>query len=208
MNDYTRSSLTFLVSQLRDRELSSANFRVITGEIAALLAALSLGAVPNREVPIQTPQSSAIKYALKHPILLVPIMRAGISLLPAFLNIYKDADVGFLGIARDETTALPKSYYQKLPRISSDHWVMILEPMVATGGSALLAMKELIEAGAVESQIMLVSVIVSREGIDKVKSIHPNAHYVSAAIDPDIKDFMITPGLGDFGDRYFCSLAH
>jgi uracil phosphoribosyltransferase len=135
-------------------------------------------------------------------VVLVPILRAGMALLPAFLALFPEAPIGFFGIKRDEKTALPHLYYEKLPSIAETDTVFLLDPMIATGGTACLALKLLKQKGAKE--IFLFAVIGATIGMKKVEHEHPEVKMLVAAEDPELNaQKMIVPGLGDFGDRYF-----
>ena len=137
-------------------------------------------------------------------IILVPILRAGLALLPTFQEIFEAAPIGLLGIRRDEKTALPYLYYEKLPFLSPADQIFILDPMLATGGSANLALDRLAAQGADLDRATLITIIAAREGIHSVKKRHPQVGIYSVAVDEELDSRKyIVPGLGDFGDRYF-----
>lgn len=144
-----------------------------------------------------------------NPTILVPILRAGLSLLPAFSSAFPKASIGVIGIKRDEKTAMPIKYYDKLPSITSNDRILILDPMVATGGTAHLALTTLTNLGASPSQITLIGIIASTQGLTALKKTHPQVTLNILATDPLLSDDkMILPGLGDFGDRYFGTPKH
>ena len=172
-----------LLATLRDSKTSSALFRRTTSALSPLLVH---EATENK------------------PSVLVPILRAGLSLLPAFSSAFPEASIGILGIKRDEKTALAGKYYEKLPRLTPNDHILILDPMVATGGTARLALTTLINQGASPSRITLISIIASAEGITSLKKTYPEVSLNILAIDPHLSsEKMILPGLGDFGDRFF-----
>lgn len=138
------------------------------------------------------------------PTALIPILRAGLALLPPFTSTFPNASIGILGIKRDEKTALPHKYYEHLPTLSTTDLIFLLDPMIATGGTARLAIKTLLERGASPTNITLIGVIASEEGIRSIQSEYPQVVLHIVTTDPSLSDKkMIVPGLGDFGDRYF-----
>jgi len=125
-------------------------------------------------------------------------------LLQPFMRLFNSSKVGFIGLFRDEITATPTKYYQNIPEIGPKEDVIILEPMIATGGSSSFAIKTLIGLGVKEEKIILASMIGAKEGLKNLKSIAPKVRTVVIHIDPDLSpNKFIVPGLGDFGDRYF-----
>jgi uracil phosphoribosyltransferase len=163
---------------LRDRSTSRVAFREAADKLGILMA---------EEIHVEKAT-------------LVPILRAGIALLHPFQKKFPAAPIGFLGIRRDEKTALPHLYYENLPPLTEQ--ILILDPMLATGGSANLAIDRLKSKGA--KHIHLISVIASRDGIEAIKKRHQDIKIYSVAIDETLDaDKFIVPGLGDFGDRYF-----
>lgn len=191
-----------LLTLLRDQSTPLHPFRAAADQLAQILAFESAQWLAKKECKVQTPLGTAHGHTIGEIPLLVPILRAGLVLLPAFLQVYLRAPVGLLGIRRDEATAHPKLYYQNLPSISGENPVFILEPMIATGGSAKLAIELLQKMGA--KQIRIISVLGSQEGVDRLKKEHPEVILQIAQIDPKLNaERMIVPGLGDFGDRYF-----
>jgi uracil phosphoribosyltransferase len=174
----------FFLSQLRNRTANTQKFRAATSGISKLMASEISDQIGCKEI------------------ILIPILRAGLALLPAFQKIFEGAPIGFLGIKRDEKTALPHLYYQNLPPLSPQSHILLLDPMLATGGSANLALDIIKKEGGVH--ITLVSVIAAPEGIEAVKKRHPEVLSYSVAIDEKLDpQKYIVPGLGDFGDRYF-----
>lgn len=140
----------------------------------------------------------------KERIILVPILRAGLALLPAFIEKFPRASVGFIGLKRNEKTLKPKAYYQNIPKLSKNDTVIVLDPMLATGGSAVAGIKTLIKCGAREKNIIFVGIISAPEGIAKLQKNFPLVQILCAEYDKKLdKKGYIVPGLGDFGDRYF-----
>jgi uracil phosphoribosyltransferase len=172
---------------LRDRSIDCLAFRAAAAKLSELIAS-EIGAQigPNKRI------------------ILIPILRAGLALLPPFQKMFANAPIGILGIRRDEETALPHLYYEKLPRLAPNDRILLLDPMLATGGSASLALDRLEAHGANLSRTTLVGVIASQEGFKAVKKHCPQVHIYTVAIDEklDFKKYIV-PGLGDFGDRYF-----
>lgn len=174
-------------SILRNRKSKTANFREAATDIAKALA---------EEVGENISKNSTV--------VLVPILRSGLALLPEFLNTFTNARVGFLGLKRNEKTLKPKAYYQNIPKISKKDVVIVLDPMLATGGSAVAGIKELIVSGAHEENIIFVCVISAPQGIAKIQKNFPLVQILCAEYDKKLdKNGYIVPGLGDFGDRYF-----
>lgn len=177
------SAQEFLLTTLRDFETPPPLFRKTTSALAAHFAK----------------EARAL-----HPTLLIPILRSGLALLPAFTEAFPEASIGILGIKRDEITARPHLYYEKLPRIGPEDRIALLDPMLATGGTARLAFAHLAQKGATEKNIALIGVLSSAPGEASVKDAYPEATLRILATDPLLSPHkMIVPGLGDFGDRFF-----
>lgn len=171
---------------LRNRKSSTKDFRKSADEVAKALA------------------SEIAQHVAKERIILVPILRAGLALLPAFIEKFPEARVGFIGLKRNEKTLKPKAYYQNIPKISKSDTVLVLDPMLATGGSAVAGITALIKAGAREENIIFVGVISAPEGIAKLQKNFSLVQILCAEYDKKLdKKGYIVPGLGDFGDRYF-----
>lgn len=193
-----------LLTTLRDKKTDTAAFRQAADRLSELIAADIAAEMPKDPVSIETPLGSAKGFKPMHKIVLIPILRAGIALLPAFLKLFPDARVGFLGIKRDEKTVQSNQYYEKLPSLSADDIVIVLDPMIATGGTALLALEKLSEKKVHPSRIFFAGIIGSSEGIQRVKSKFPYVNLRIVGEDSQLNDRkFIVPGLGDFGDRYF-----
>lgn len=193
-----------LITVLRNRDTSIEQYRQATDQLGTVLAVECDALFPKSAVFVDTPLARTHGVCFKHESVLVPILRSGLVLLPPFMRFHPGASVGFIGIRRDEKTAIPESYYTKLPPFSSHNPILILDPMIATGGSATLAVKILKEAGAVEKQITLIAFIAAPKGITRFQSACPEVGLVIAQVDEGLdEEKRIIPGLGDFGDRYF-----
>lgn len=193
-----------LITLLRDATTSLVDFRRATHKLASILAAEAATHLGYVEVTVQTPLASSrgVKYSRK--LILAPVLRAGLALLPTFLSFFDDALVGVIGAQRDEATAIAYGYYCKLPKITADDDVIILDPMIATGGSADIAIQAILDAGAKEEHIMLASVISAPEGLASLALAFPKVRVLTAQIDEKLNSQkFILPGLGDFGDRFF-----
>lgn len=180
-----------LLITLRNRKSRTEDFRKAADKVAVLLA---------KEVS---------KYLNKEKvdttnIVLVPVLRSGVVLLNPFLQIFKSSKVGFIGLKRNEKTLKPKAYYHNLPKIKKQDKVIVIDPMLATGGSAVATIKDLINAGAIEKNIIFAGLISSPEGIANLQKNFPHIEMFIAVQDKGLdKKGYIVPGLGDFGDRYF-----
>lgn len=196
-----------LITRLRDKNTTLEGFRSAANQLADLIAIESCSFIEKKYDTILTPIDKTQGTFLNKKIFLLPILRAGLIFLPSFLKYYPSAKVGFLGIKRDEKTALPHLYYEKLSNLDTNDVVFILDPMIATAGSSLLAIEILKKKGLNESQIKLIAIIASKEGILRLKTQYPSIETSVAAIDNELNnDKYITPGLGDFGDRYFSTI--
>jgi uracil phosphoribosyltransferase len=193
-----------LVTVLRNKNATMEEYRQATDQLGTVLAVECDALFPKATVFVDTPLARTHGTCFKHESVLVPILRSGLVLLPPFMRFHPGASVGFIGIRRDEETALPELYYNKLPEFTVDNPILILDPMIATGGSAAMAVKVLKAAGAVEKQMTLISFIASPEGITRFQKECPEVGLVVAQVDEGLDDQKrILPGLGDFGDRYF-----
>lgn len=191
------------LTTLRNSTSSLSEFRTAAHQLASLLATDAASLIPLEPGIVHTPLGSS-QGATLPPVSLMVILRAGLILLPAFQKLFPEASIGFFGIRREEETALPRLYYQNLPQDLDQNWIILLDPMLATGGSAHLALQHLKESGAALNRTILVSVLAAQEGVDRIKKQFSAVSLVTAAIDPALnaKKFIV-PGLGDFGDRYF-----
>lgn len=193
-----------LITILRNRNSSIEQFRQASEQLGTVLAVECDALFPKATIFVETPFARTHGVAFKHESVLVPILRSGLVLLPPFMRFHPGASVGFIGTRRDEKTAIPELYYKKLPPFTPNNPILLLDPMIATGGSAALAVRVLKEAGAVEKQITLIAFIASPEGITRFQKECPEVGLIVAQVDEGLDEQKrIIPGLGDFGDRYF-----
>lgn len=192
---------------LRNRDSTIEQYREATELLGTVLAVESDTLFLKSTIQVDTPLTRTHGEQIKHDPVLVPILRSGLVLLPPFMRFHPRATVGFIGARRDEKTAIPELYYSKIPPFTSVNPILLLDPMIATGGSATLAVKVLKKAGAQEKQITLISFIASPEGITNFQKECPEVGLIVAQVDEGLNhNKYILPGLGDFGDRYFGTL--
>lgn len=190
------------LTRLRDIETGSEDFRARLNELATLMVFESTRDLGTRSVVIQTPLAPHEGAALARPIIIAPILRAGLGLLAGMLDLLADVSVAHIGIFRNEETHRPESYYFKAPAHLAEAEVLLVDPMLATGWSATAAVTRLKEAGAV--RIRFVCLVSCQAGLAQLRGAHPDVHIFTAAIDPELNErAYIVPGLGDAGDRYF-----
>ncbi|MBS0635222.1 MAG: uracil phosphoribosyltransferase [Verrucomicrobia bacterium] len=193
-----------LITILRNRNTPIEQYRQAADQLGTVLAVECDSLFPKATLFVDTPLARTHGVCFKHEFVLVPILRSGLALLPPFMRFHPGAGIGFIGTRRDEKTAIPELYYANLPPFTQDNPILLLDPMIATGGSAALAVKVLKDAGAVEKQITLISFIASPEGITRFQKDCPEVGLVVAQVDEGLDEQKrILPGLGDFGDRYF-----
>jgi len=186
---------------LRDARTAPADFRRHAQRLGALLARHAVLDIPLSEGTVRTPLAEAPTLLPSVPIVAVPVLRAGLGLLPGVHDVLPDAQVGMIGLERDADTLDARCYYFKVPPLDGA-WVLVLEPMLATGGSASDAVRALGAAGA--AHVIVVSVVATEQGIDRVLRDSSATRIVTAAVDPSLDERgYIVPGLGDFGDRLF-----
>lgn len=187
---------------LRDERTEPKKFREVVRELSWLLGYEALADVGVRPIEIRTPMEAMTAHELGERIGLVPILRAGLGMVDAMLELMPTAQVWHLGLFRDERTLRPVEYYNKLPNSATVDLCLILDPMLATGGSATAAIEVLKKWGAVK--IKLVNIIAAPEGVEAVTAAHPDVAIYCAALDRELNSRgYIQPGLGDAGDRQF-----
>ena len=191
------------VSVLRDVSTPSNQFRGLIKEITELLVYEATRDLPTEEVEIQTPMTVAkCRVIAGRKLAFVPILRAGLGMVDGGLELIPSARVGHIGMYRDEETLIPHPYYCKLPKDINERDVIVLDPMLATGGSASDALTKLKEAGC--KNIKFMCLVAAPEGVAKVQADHPDVDIYVAALDEKLNDHAyIVPGLGDAGDRIF-----
>jgi uracil phosphoribosyltransferase len=190
------------LTELRDLATEPRKFRALLNEIAGLMIYEVTRSWPTRPRPIRTPLEEMIGHVLARPVTLVPVLRAGLGMADGVLRLLPDARLGHLGVRRDEETLQPIAYYQKLPPDIADTEVLLIDPMLATGGSGAAAVSFLKNAGV--TSIRFVCLVAAPEGIAAFHGQHPEIPIYTAAVDRQLNDKgYILPGLGDAGDRLF-----
>ena len=190
------------LSVLRDRETAHGAFRQALFEAAAIMAVEVARELPVRDVEIETPLEPTRGLRLRDEVAVVPVLRAGLGMVEGFLRLLPDARVGHVGIYRDEQEHVPVSYYERLPPRLPSSRVYVLDPMLATGGSAVSALERLKRAGA--RRLELVCLVAAPQGLEAVQRAHPEVPVWTAAVDRELdENAYIRPGLGDAGDRVF-----
>ncbi|MBR2677113.1 MAG: uracil phosphoribosyltransferase [Solobacterium sp.] len=194
--------ITHKLTQMRNKNTCTKDFRENLDEIAELMAYEVCRDLPTQPVDIETPIGPCTGYELAKEVVIVPILRAGIGLLDGIRRLVPTAKVGFIGLYRDEETLEPHEYFAKFPKNLDQSIVMIVDPMLATGGSALAAIDMMKKRGA--KQIKLVCLVGVPEGVTAVQKAHPDVDIYLAAMDDHLNEVgYIVPGLGDAGDRIF-----
>lgn len=191
------------VAIIRNKDTNTKQFREIISEIATLMAYESFKDVPTQEIEVETPLEKTKQIVVKeNSIALVPILRAGLGMVDGVLTLFPAAKVGHIGLYRNENTLEPQEYYCKLPKNIEEKVVMVLDPMLATGGSACEALKMLKRHGC--KKIKFLSIIAAPTGIEKVATEHPDVEIYVSTLDRCLNENgYILPGLGDAGDRIF-----
>lgn len=194
-------SLTYL----RDKRTGPEQYRLHARIVSHIVAADVTRDLPLATVTVDTPLEATTGQVLSAPVILVPVLRAGLAMLFAMLDFLPGSQVGMLGLERDEATAIAHAYYEKQPSSYRGAKTILLDPMLATGGSALAALERLKTRGA--QDIRIACIVSCPEGITAVRSRHPDVLIYTCAIDRQLNaQAYILPGLGDFGDRYFGTL--
>lgn len=189
-----------LLAQLRSQETAPPVFRTLAKRLALTLALEAIRDLPTTEVVVRTPLEETTGRVLGD-LVAVPILRAGLGMLEAVTELFPEVAVGYIGLERDEASLEPQSYYRKLPPVQRRH-VLVLDPMLATGGSGSAATSAVKEGGP--TSIRFVCVVAAPEGIRRMEADHPDVPIFTAAIDRQLNERgYIVPGLGDFGDRLF-----
>ena len=191
-----------LLTQIRRADTGCSTFRSNLHTISRLMAFEITRDLPSREIEVTTPLTTARGSELIRSVVMIPVLRAGTGMLNGIMDIIPDAKVGHVGMARDETTCLPTTYYCKLPEGIKDSDILLIDPMLATGNSAAAAAALIKEQGG--SNIRFVCLVACPEGLERFCGEHPDVPVYTAAIDDGLdENSYIIPGLGDAGDRYF-----
>ncbi|MBI4425169.1 MAG: uracil phosphoribosyltransferase [Elusimicrobia bacterium] len=187
---------------LRDKATPPERFRALLDTASTVMGVEALAALKTRAASVQTPLKAAPVKVLDQPVVLAAVLRAGLGLLPGLLRLVPQARVGHIGLYRNEETLNPVRYYVRLPKDLDRSFVILLDPMLATGGSAVEALRILKTDGA--AQITLLSLLAAKAGVRRVQREHPDVTIVTAAVDSVLnRHGYIVPGLGDAGDRLF-----
>jgi uracil phosphoribosyltransferase len=191
-----------VLAALRDRRTTSTEFRRLAHRVSLLVAAEATRDLPTAATEVETPLETTTARTLARRVVAVPVLRAGLGMLDAFLELVPTAQVGYFGLERNEETAVARRYYEKVPRDLEDAVVYLLDPMLATGGSAAMAIEGLQDLGA--RHVRLLCVVAAPEGVAWLERTEPEAEVFTAALDRGLNEHKyILPGLGDFGDRLF-----
>lgn len=187
---------------LRDKDTGHKRFRELATEITMFVCYEALKSVQTEAVDVETPLETARCQRIAEDIIVVPILRAGVGMLDGILELVPTARVGFLGMYRDEETAKPVAYYERLPHQAKTGLNIIIDPMLATGGSTIAAIDELKKSGA--GNIIVVCIVTCPEGLEAVAAAHPDVKVFAATVDSHLNERKyIVPGLGDAGDRLY-----
>ncbi|MFK7886893.1 MAG: uracil phosphoribosyltransferase [Gammaproteobacteria bacterium] len=187
---------------LRDKTLSMADFRRHSQRVSRMLLLEATRTLPQQSVTVDTPLEAVTGERCAEPVVFVPVLRAGLAMLFAGMELIPDARVGFVGLERDEATAKASEYYCKLPDDLEHSRVCVIDPMLATGGSMSDTLSSIKRAGG--KNISAVCIVAAPEGIARLQEEHDDVTIVTAAVDRELDaNKYIRPGLGDYGDRYF-----
>jgi len=188
------------ISRLRDKGTGTQEFRQLIYQVSIILAVESTIRCGLREMTIATPLEETNGYQIRDNIVLLPILRAGLGMVDGFLSLIPEAKVGYLGVYRNEETLEPVTYYKNFPKNLDQSEIFVLDPMLATGGSANYCLSLIKEYGG--QNITLVTIISAPEGVEHVSQNHPDVKIVIASLDRELNGHgYILPGLGDAGDR-------
>ena len=194
--------ITHKLAIMRDKNTGHMAFRQNLDEIASLMAYEVLRDLPTKNVDVETPMGTCHTHMISSEVILVPILRAGMGLIDGILRLVPNGKVGFIGMYRDEKTLEPVEYFAKFPKELNDSVVLCLDPMLATGGSAVAAVDMLKKRGA--KNIKMVCLVGAPEGVEAFEKAHPDVDLYLAALDEKLNDIgYIVPGLGDAGDRIY-----
>ena len=187
---------------IRDKDTGHKEFRELATEITMFVCYEALKTISVKEVDVETPIATAKCHKIAEDLVVVPILRAGVGMLEGILSLVPSARVGFVGLYRDEATKEPVTYYQRLPDQTKGGLCILVDPMLATGGSTAAAIDMLKEKGA--RKIVVVCIVTCPEGLQRVEEAHPDVQIFAASIDDGLNEKKyIVPGLGDAGDRLY-----
>ena len=190
-----------LLTQLRNRHTPPEVFRSLTRKLTTILVIEATRDLPTESVTVETPLEEAQGTVLAAKLMVVPILRAGLGMLEAVTELFPDVSVGYIGMERDHTTAIANSYYLKLPPVEG-RTVLLIDPMLATGGSVDQALAAIRSRGA--GRMVLICIVAAPEGVERIYRNHPDVPIYTAALDRELNAAKyILPGIGDFGDRLY-----
>lgn len=191
-----------LLSQLRDARTPSPTFRQYAQRLSVLIATEAMRDLPVQPIIVDTPLGPADGVRIDGDVVVVPVLRAGLGMLDAVLSVVPHARVGHIGLQRDEATAVASQYYAKFPSALESSLVVLVDPMLATGGSAVASLQLLAAHGA--TRMRLLCIVAAPEGIREVEAHFPDVEIYTPAVDSHLNAHkFIVPGLGDFGDRLY-----
>lgn len=188
--------------RIRNASTHPSQFRRLAARLSVIIAIDATRDLATEQRTVDTPLEPATGFSLQHDIVVVPVLRAGLAMAEAVLTLLPEARVGHIGLQRDEETAVASRYYLKLPAIAATTTVLVVDPMLATGGSAQAALDLVKAAGGVD--VRLLSIVAAPEGVAHVQQTHPDVSIYTTAVDRQLNaQKYILPGLGDFGDRLY-----
>lgn len=190
-----------LLTGLRDKSTQPETFRRLSWNLTKMLVLEATRGIASEERSVVTPIKTTTGRILSEGLAVVPVLRAGLGMLEPVVQLFPDVAVGYIGLERNESTAIARSYYSKLPDLSN-RYTLCVDPMLATGGSAAQAVSLIKAHGA--KKVVMVCVVAAPEGVAKLESAHPEIEIFTAALDEGLNEkFYIVPGLGDYGDRLY-----
>ncbi|MBC8064337.1 MAG: uracil phosphoribosyltransferase [Chlorobia bacterium] len=190
-----------LLTGLRDKSTQPQSFRSMSSSLTTMLVLEATKGIASEERSVTTPIKTTTGRVLSEGLAVVPVLRAGLGMLEPVVQLFPDVAVGYIGLERNESTAIARSYYSKLPDLTN-RYTLCVDPMLATGGSAAQAVSLIKAHGA--QKVVMVCVVAAPEGVAKLESAHPGIDIFTASLDEGLNEkFYIVPGLGDYGDRLY-----
>lgn len=190
-----------LLTGLRDKTTEPETFRRLSWNLTTMLVLEATRQISSASTSVETPIKTTTGQILSEGLAVVPVLRAGLGMLEPVVQLFPDVAVGYIGLERNENTAIARSYYSKLPNLSN-RYTLCVDPMLATGGSAAQAVSLIKAHGA--KKVVMVCVVAAPEGVAKLESAHPGIDIFTASLDEGLNEkFYIVPGLGDYGDRLY-----